>query len=84
MSLIMTGVVPHEFYLARLIRGLAGNPQSCVQSEGRFQGHTARTGACFPRQEDDDAFCLATAKRPGMYTSSVMSLIPLIGRPSRC
>jgi len=77
-------VVPHEFHLARVIRGLAGVTEGCVQSQGRFQGHATRTGASFPRQEDDDALCPTTEEGPGAYKLFAIHLIPLIGLSSRC
>jgi hypothetical protein len=79
LSLTVAGVVSHEFYLARVIRGLAGVTEGCFQSQGRFQGHTTRPGAGFPRQKDDDTFCAATEKGPGTYRSFVTCFKPLIG-----
>jgi hypothetical protein len=58
-------VVPHEFYLTRLVGGLPRVAEGRIQSQGRFQGHFARTGTGFPCQEDDDPFRFAPKERPG-------------------
>lgn len=77
-------LVPYEFYPAGLISGLPGVTEGSVQGQGRFQGHPAGPGACFPCEKNDGAFRLAPEEGPGMYPLIVMSSILFLRRLGRC
>ena len=65
LSRLIHVVVSHELYLTGLVGGFPRVTEGRIQGQGRFQGHSTRTGACFPCQEDDDPFRSATKERPG-------------------